>query len=141
MQDLIGDNVGGDTLMVGLMGIFASLALVLAAVGIYGVIAYTVTQRTREIGIRVALGAQRNDVLGLVLRQGGMLTGIGCTIGILLALPLPRLFSGLFNEFAAQGPLVTIAVALVVALVSLLATYIPARRAANVDPMLALRYE
>ena len=90
MQDLIADNLGGDKLLAGLMGLFAGLALVLAAVGIYGLVAYSVTQRTREIGIRVALGGQRKDVLGLVLRQGGTLTGIGCAIGIVLALPLPR---------------------------------------------------
>lgn len=141
MQDLIADNVGGDKLMVGLIAIFAGLALLLAVVGVYGVIAYSVAQRTREIGIRVALGAQKDDVLGLVVRQGGVLTGIGCAIGILLALPLPHLFSGLFNGFAAQGPLVPIAVALVVAFISLLATYIPARRATKVDPTVALRYQ
>lgn len=141
MQGLMADEMRGGNLLVGLMGIFAALALVLAAVGIYGVIAYSVTQRTREIGIRVALGAQKNDVLRLVLRQGGLLTAIGCAIGFLLALPLPHLFSGLFGGFAPQGPSVAIAVAIIVALVSLLATYIPARRAAKVDPMAALRYE
>jgi putative ABC transport system permease protein len=141
MQDLVSDNLGGDKLMVGLMGIFAGLALVLAAVGIYGMIAHSVMQRTREIGIRVALGAQKGDVLGLVLRQGGMLIGIGCAIGALLAFPLPRLFKDLFNGFAVQGPLVAIAVTVIVALVSLLATYIPARRAMNLDPMAALRHE
>ena len=141
MQDLVADNVGGDKLMVGLLGIFAGLALVLAAVGIYGVIAYSVVQRTREIGIRAALGAQQKDVLGLVLRQGGMLTGIGCAIGALLAFPLPRIFKDLFNGFAVQGPLVPIAVMVIVALVSLIATYIPARRAMNLDPMAALRHE
>ncbi|MGH9621774.1 MAG: ADOP family duplicated permease [Bryobacteraceae bacterium] len=141
MHGLIDHDMGGRNLMLGLMGIFAGLALVLAAVGIYGVIAYSVAQRTREMGIRVALGAQKNDVLGLVLRQGGLLTAIGCAIGFLLALPLPHLFSGLFDGFAPQGPSVAIAVALLVALVSLLATYVPARRAAKVDPMEALRYE
>ncbi len=141
MHDLTAANVGGDKLMVGLMGIFAGLALVLAVVGIYGVIAFSVAQRTREIGIRMALGAQKADVLGLVLRQGGLLAGIGCAIGILLAFPLPRLFSAMFYGFSTQGPLVAIAVAFIVAAASLLACYIPARRAAKVDPMEALRYE
>jgi putative ABC transport system permease protein len=117
------------------------LALALAAVGIYGVIACSVSQRTRELGIRLALGAQKKDVLGLVLRQGGLLTGIGCAVGLALALPLPHLFAGLFPEFPLQGPEVAVAVAFVIAVVSLLATYIPARRATKVDPMVALRYE
>lgn len=141
MQDLIANNLGGDKLLVGLMTLFAGLALGLATVGIYGVIAYSVTQRTREIGIRVALGAQRKDVLALVLWEGGMLTGIGCAAGVVLALPLPRLFSGLFDGFAPQGPLAAIVVACIVVAVSLLATYIPARRAAKVDPIAALHCE
>ncbi len=141
MQDLVADSVGGDKLMAGLLGLFAGLALVLAAVGIYGLIAYSVAQRTREIGLRVALGAQKKNVVGLVLRQGAMLAGIGCAIGILLALPLPHLLSGLFNGFAAQGPVVAVAAALIVALVSLVATYMPARRAASLDPIVALRHE
>ncbi|HET9176763.1 MAG TPA: ABC transporter permease [Terriglobia bacterium] len=141
MQDLAADNMGGDKMMVALMAIFAGLALVLAAVGIYGVVAYSVNQRTREIGIRMALGAQKKQVLGLVLRQGNLLTGIGCAIGIVLTLPLPRLFAGMFNGFADHGPLVLIIVPFLVGTVSLLATYIPARRATKVDPMVALRHE
>jgi putative ABC transport system permease protein len=141
MQDLADNNEGGDKLMVALMETFAALALALAAVGIYGVIACSVSQRTRELGIRMALGAQKKDVLGLVLGQGGLLTGIGCTVGLGLALPLPRLFAGLFPEFPPQGPEVAAAVALIIATVSLLATYIPARRATKVDAMTALRYE
>lgn len=139
MQDLVDDNAGGDRMMVELLGVFACLALLLAAVGIYGVIAYSVTQRRREIGIRVALGASKGNVLTLVLRQGAMLSAIGCTIGLLLAFPLPRVFSTIFNSFAPQGPMVAIAVGLIVAAVSILATFIPARRAASLDPMQALR--
>jgi putative ABC transport system permease protein len=140
-QDLVDDNAGGDRLMVELLGVFACVALLLAAVGIYGVIAYSVTQRTREIGIRVALGAHKGNVLSLVLRQGAMLSAIGCTIGLLLAFPLPRVFSTIFNSFAPQGPMVAIAVGLIVPAVSMLATFIPARRAASLDPMQALRTE
>ena len=141
MQDLVDDNAGGDRMMVELLGVFACLALLLAAVGIYGVIAYSVTQRTREIGIRVALGANKGNVLRLVLRQGAILSVIGCTIGLLLAFPLPRVFSSIFNSFAPQGPMVAIAVGLIVPAVSMLATFIPARRAASLDPMQALRTE
>ena len=141
MQDLADDNAGGDRMMVELLGVFACLALLLAAVGIYGVIAYSVTQRTREIGIRVALGANRGNVLTLVLRQGAMLSAIGCTMGLLLAFPLPRVFSTIFNSFALQGPMVAIAVGLIVPAVSMLATFIPARRAASLDPTQALRTE
>ena len=141
MNDLVNDSIGGDKIMVDLLGIFAGFALLLGAVGIYGVIAYSVTQRTREIGIRVALGAHRRNVLGLVLRQGAVLSATGCAIGLLLALPIPRLFSALFNAFAPQGPFVAIAVGLIVPAVSMLATLIPARRAASLDPMRALRTE
>jgi putative ABC transport system permease protein len=124
-----------------MMGVFAGLALILATVGIYGVTAYSVSQRTREIGIRVALGARRADVLRLVLREGGVLAGIGCAVGLAMAIPLPRLFNAMLNGIAPQGPIVAIAVTLIVAAVSLLATLVPARRATKVDPMVALRYE
>ena len=139
MEDRFSDGEG--ELIATLLGIFAGLALLLATVGIYGVIAYSVSQRTREIGIRLALGARTKDVLGLMLRDGALLAGIGCSIGFLLAVPLPRIFAGLFEGFPAQGPLIAIAVTLIVALVALLACYVPARRAMRVDPMVALRYE
>lgn len=143
MQERIADNVGGDKLLVKLLGIFAALALLLAAVGIYGVVAYSVNQRTREIGIRVALGAEKRDVLRLVLKQGGLLTGIGCAIGLALALPLPHIFSSLFSGsgFGNQGPLVAVTAFFFIGTVCLGATYLPARRAAKVNPMVALRYE
>ena len=138
MKDLLNDNFGGDELMVELMGLFGALALALAGLGIYGVIAYSVTQRTPEIGIRVALGAKRRDVLGLVLREGGVLCGIGCVFGAGVALLLPRLIGGLLT-IAPQGPEVVFVAAVAVSLVSCLATYIPAHRAMNVDPTRALR--
>jgi putative ABC transport system permease protein len=141
MQEIAANNVGGDKVMAALMGISAGLALMLAAIGIYGVIAYSVSQRTREIGIRIALGAETKDVLRLVFRQGGLLAGIGCAVGLALALPLPRVFMALFDGFVPQGPLIAIAVFFIVAGVCLGAIYIPGRRAANVDPMVALRYE
>ena len=141
MEDLINDNLGGDKLMEGLMGLFGGLALGLAGLGIYGVIAYSIAQRTQEIGIRMALGAGKHDVLGLVLREGGVLIGIGSAVGIVPALLLPKLFSGVLNGFALQGPSVAMGAGLVVSLVAWFATYLPARRAMNLDPMWALRSE
>jgi putative ABC transport system permease protein len=141
MNDIANQNAGGDKLMVSLLGIFAGLALILAAVGLYGVIAYSVKQRTHEIGIRMPLGAREGDVLGLVLRQGAFLTAVGCGTGLVLALPLPKLFAGLFNGMAPQGGLVAIVAGVIGAAVSLFACYIPARRATKIDPMVALRYE
>jgi putative ABC transport system permease protein len=141
MGQLFDDNLGGDKLLLGLMTVFGSLALVLAGVGIYGVIAYSVTQRTREIGIRIALGAIKRDVLELVLREGAMLTGLGCAIGMIPALMLPKLFSGLLNGFAPQDSLVAIAAVLVVGAVAWVATYVPALRATRLDPVHALRAE
>lgn len=141
MQDLMNENLGGDKLLVGLMSLFGSLALGLSGLGIYGVVAYSITQRTREIGIRVVLGAKKRDILRLLLREGGMLIGIGCAVGIVPALLLPRAFSGLLNGFALQGFQAAFAAALIVAVTSWVATYIPARRAMSLDPVRALRTE
>jgi putative ABC transport system permease protein len=124
-----------------LIGLLAWLALALAALGIYGVISYSVTRRTREIGVRVALGAQKSDVLRLVVGQGMMLTFIGVAIGIAGALGLTRFLSGLLYGVKPADPLTFVAVSLVLADVALLASYIPARRASKVDPIVALRYE
>lgn len=141
MEDLENDNLGGDKLMAGLMGLFGALALGLAGLGIYGVIAYSVAQRTREIGIRVSLGARKSNVLGLVLREGAVLIAIGSTIGTVAALSLPALIRGVLNGVARQGPLAILAAALAVVLVAFLATYIPAFRAMNTDPVRALRMD
>lgn len=124
-----------------LFGIFSGIALVLATAGIYGVMAYFVTQRTREIGVRIALGAQWDDVLKLVLRSGMLLVMIGLTIGLAGAFALTRLMSTLLFEISPTDPITFGAVALGVIVAALLACYIPARRAAKVDPLVALRYE
>jgi putative ABC transport system permease protein len=124
-----------------LLGLFAGMALVLAAVGLYGVVAYTVTQRTREIGIRMALGAQRSHVLGLVLGQGAKLTGLGVLLGLVGALGLTHLLTRLLYGVAPLDPLTFAAVPFVIGGVALLASWLPAHRAARVNPMTALKYE
>jgi putative ABC transport system permease protein len=115
--------------------------VLLAAVGIYGMMAYFVSERTREIGIRIALGAQRSNVLGMVAKLGLKLTLIGIVIGTALAIGLTRLIARLLFGVSATDPTTFVAVAIVLAAVALLACYIPARRATKVDPMVALRYE
>jgi putative ABC transport system permease protein len=124
-----------------LFGLFAALALVLAAIGIYGVTAYSVAQRTREIGIRVALGARGNDVLRLVVGQGARLALTGVLLGMIGAFALTRLMASMIYCVSAADPLTFFAVAFLLAFVALTACYIPARRAMRVDPLVALRYE
>jgi len=124
-----------------LLGLFAVLGLLLAAVGIYGVMAYAVAQRTNEIGLRIALGAQARDVIGLILRQGLSLALLGTALGLAGAYGLTRLMKTLLFGVNATDPLTYAGVAALLVLVALLACYLPARRAAKVDPMIALRYE
>jgi putative ABC transport system permease protein len=120
---------------------FAVLAMMLAAIGIYGLIAYSVGQRTHEIGIRMALGARSQDVLGMVIREGMKMAAIGGTIGFALSLPLPKLFESIFFDLHVDEARLYFFVPMVIVIVAMVATYIPARRAANVDPMNALRQE
>jgi putative ABC transport system permease protein len=124
-----------------LLGIFAIVALALAAVGIYGVMSYTVQQNTREIGIRMALGAESRDALGLVLRRGMLLTGIGTGLGLVGAVAATRVMKVILFSVTATDPLTFVAVPIGLAVTAVLACYLPARRAAQVDPMNALRCE
>ena len=124
-----------------LLGSFAGVAMVLAAIGIYGVIAYTVAQRTKEIGIRMALGAQKIDMLTMIVWQSFSVIGIGLVAGFVAALGMTRLMSSLLYDVSTHDLSIYAIVTIVLSGAALIATYIPARRAMAVDPMVALRYE
>ena len=141
MQELVDDSISTRRLTLVLLGIFSALALILAAIGIYGVVAYSVALRTQEIGIRMALGAQSQDVLRLVLGQGARIAFFGVAIGLAAAAALARLLSSLLFSVSASDPITFATVAVLLIAVALLACYIPARRALRVDPIIALRYE
>jgi len=140
-EERIGNQLAGDRLFIQMLGIFATLALTLSGVGLYGLVAFTVGLRTQEIGIRMALGASRRTILGQVVGDGMKLAGTGAVIGMAMALPLPRVLEGLLQDFRASGGWVYLLIPALIAAVALLACYVPARRAARVDPIVALRYE
>jgi putative ABC transport system permease protein len=141
MEEVIDLSVSNRKLNMVLLSIFAGLATLLSVVGIYSVMSYLVTQHTREIGIRVALGAQRANILRLVLGQGLSLTLAGVAVGALAAFGLSRLMSSLLYEVEGTDLTTYVSVSLLLTAVALLACYIPARRATKVDPLVALRYE
>jgi putative ABC transport system permease protein len=141
MDEIISGLVSAQRLAFLLLAVFAFLALVLATIGIYGVTSYLVSERTHEIGLRVALGAQPGDISRLVLGHGARLAGIGIICGAVAALALTRLLASLLFGVGANDPLTFVAVGILLTLVSLAACYIPARRATRVDPMAALRNE
>ena len=140
-MEWIDQNIFLERLIADLSSLFALLALIVACVGIYGLLSYQVTRRTQEIGVRLALGAQQNDVLRLVIRQGAILVTLGVVIGTGASLALTRYLQSFLFEVKPYDPVTMIGVTLLLVVVALLASYIPARRAAKVDPMVALRYE
>jgi putative ABC transport system permease protein len=137
----VSEAVAGPRSTASIFSLFAALALALGAVGIYGVISYSVAQRTREIGIRMALGARRQEVLLLILRQSALLTFAGIAIGLISAVFLTRLMATLLYGVGATDPATYFGVAILLAAVALAATYLPARRAMRVDPVVALRHD
>jgi putative ABC transport system permease protein len=141
MQEVVANSVQRRRFSMLLLTIFAAVAMLLAAVGLYGVMSYSVAQRTKEIGIRMALGARRPDVLALVVKQGMALVLLGIAAGTLLSLGMARLISGMLFGITATDPLTFVGVAALLGTVAFLANYLPARRAASVDPNVALRYE
>jgi len=141
MDELVSTEAAGRRFVLQLIGVFASIALVLAAVGIYGVVSYATRQRTHEIGIRMAIGARGQQILWLIAGQSAQWLLIGITIGVASALALTRLLAAYLYAVRPTDPLTFVVVSLMLLGVALLAVYIPARRATKVDPMVALRYE
>ncbi len=141
MDEIVSEAVARQRFSMLLLGIFAALAMVLAAVGIYGVMSYSIAQRTREIGLRIALGAQKSDVLKMILRQGLRFVAAGLAIGLAASFVLTRVMASLLFGISATDPATFVSISLVLIAVALLASYIPAVRAMKIDPMLALRYQ
>ena len=141
MENVVSDSLAQRRFAMQVVGLFGLLAMLLAGIGIYGVMAYSVSQRTREIGIRLALGASRGAILRWVLRQGMTLIVIGVGVGLVGAFAFTRLLRSLLFGVAPTDVVTYVGLAALLALVALLACYIPARRATKVDPLVALRYE
>ncbi|HSE24939.1 MAG TPA: FtsX-like permease family protein, partial [Pyrinomonadaceae bacterium] len=141
MNEIIGKTLAARQFSMILLGSFAAMALLLSSIGLYGVISYLVGQRTHELGVRMALGAQRRDVLFLVVNSGMRMALIGVALGLVAATLLTRLMTKLLYGVGATDPATFILIAVLLSVVALLACYLPARRATKVDPLVALRYE
>ncbi|MGH7938962.1 MAG: FtsX-like permease family protein, partial [Bryobacteraceae bacterium] len=141
MMDLVGETWAGPRLLTFLLAVFAGLALLLATIGLYGVISCNVLRRRREIGVRLAVGAQRGDIRALIVGQGAKLLAIGLTTGLVGAILSARLLRSVLFEVSAVDPLIYLDVSLLLALAALFACWLPARRAAQTDPMITLRAE
>ena len=141
MDEILSDSLSQRRFNTALLVVFALVAALLAAVGVYGVMSYLVTQRTHELGVRMALGAQRADILALVAGGGAKLASVGIAIGVALSLAMTRLLSGLLFGVSSTDPLTFVIIAALFAVVALLASYLPARRAAGTDPLVALRHD
>ena len=141
LDDYVDDSITGTRFEAVLLGTFGGLAFLLTAVGLYGVISYTVVQRTREMGIRLALGAKRNSILRMVVKNGTILACTGALIGVAASFLLTRLIANLLFGVAPTDPLTFLCVPVALITVAMIACYIPARRAAQVDPLVALRCE
>jgi ABC-type antimicrobial peptide transport system permease subunit len=141
LRQTVLDSVASERFTMVLLGVFSGLALLLASIGIYGVLSYLVGRRTQEIGVRMALGARQLDVLRMIIGDGARMTLLGTAIGVVAALALTRLMSKMLFGVKPADPLTFVAVAALLCLVALLACYIPARRAMKVNPVIALRYE
>ena len=141
MDDLVAGSLAQPRFRTMLLGAFAGVALMLAAIGLYGVIAYSVTQRTNETGVRMALGAQKSDILKLIVGHGAQLAGIGIGLGLAIAWGLMRVMSKLLFGVTAADPLTFVVTAVLILVVALAASTIPALKAVRVDPVVALRYQ
>jgi ABC-type antimicrobial peptide transport system permease subunit len=139
MQARVADSVARPRFYASLLGILAGLALILAVIGVYGILSYMVSQRRQEIGVRIAMGAGAGDIMALVMRHGARLTAIGLGVGLFAALVLTRFLQGMLFGVTATDPVTFVAVPAVMTLVGLLACYAPARRAIRVDPVAVLR--
>jgi ABC-type antimicrobial peptide transport system permease subunit len=141
MNDVVSTSTSRQRFNMWLMSVFGGCALLLAAIGIYGLMAYSVEQRTQEIGIRLALGAQSHQVKNMVVSQGMLLAIVGVIVGLALSYYLSRFVSSFLFGVEAHDPLVFVGVPIVLSLVALVAVWLPARRASRIDPIIALRYE
>jgi len=141
LQEFLDNSMARTAFTLVMLAIASTVALILGAIGIYGVISYAVSQRTREIGVRMALGARRADVSRMVLRHGAIVTALGVALGLVAAIGLTRLMASLLYGVSAVDATTYVLAALLVSAVSLVASYIPARRATGIDPVEALRWE